>query len=95
MKFLLPPSRDRLLRNARLLAADWAAGSVLTRYFMASQLLSGLLLGACSLASLVAGAAGLPGLYLGLMGAAATCLVHTVATWHVLKRRCGVRYEVW
>ena len=92
---LLPPTRDYVARNARLLAADWAAGNALTRYFIASQLLSGLLVGVCSLASIVAGIAELPGLYLGLLGVAAICFVHTVGTWNVLKRRCGVKYEVW
>lgn len=95
MNFLLPPSRENLARNARLLAEDWAAGAALTRYFIASQLLSAALVGVCSLAGIAAGAAGYTGLYLGLLGVAALCLVHTVATWTVLKRRCGVRYEVW
>jgi hypothetical protein len=95
MNFLLPPSRESLLRNARLLAADWATGNALRRYFIVSQLLSGVLLGACSLASIVAGLAGLPAVYLGLLAAAAICLVHTVGTWSVLKRTHGVRYEVW
>ena len=81
--------------NARLLAADWKAAGPLARYFIASQLLSGLLLGVCSLASIVAGVAGLPGTYLGLLGAAALCGAQAAVTWSVLKTRFRVRYEVW
>jgi len=90
-----PPTREYLKRNARLLAADWQAGSTLRRYFIASQLLSGFLLGACSLASIAATLAGLPSVNFGLLGVATLCFVHTVVSWNVLKRRFQVRYEVW
>lgn len=95
MKFLLPPSREHLSRNVRLLAAHWKSGGPQMRYFIASQLLSGMLLGVCSLAGIVAGLAGLTATNLALLGAAAACLLHTVSTWNVLKRRFQVRYEVW
>lgn len=93
MKELLPPSRASLAHNARLLAADWKTAGALTRYFMASQMLAGLLLGLCSLAGFAAAVAGLPTTYLGLLAAAGMCLVHALATGRVLKRR-GVRYDV-
>lgn len=95
MNLLLPPSREHFRRNARLLAADWKAGGAQLRYFIASQLASGVLVGACSLASVAAGLAGLNAVHLALLGAAALSLVHTVSTWNILKRRFGVRYEVW
>lgn len=91
---LLPPSRDGLLRNVRLLGSEWRSAAWLPRYFMASQLVSGVLLGACSLGSMAAGLAGQVGLYLGLLAAAAICFVHTLATWGVLKRRFHVRYDM-
>lgn len=95
MGFLLPPSWRSLRGNARLLAAEWKAAGAAARYFMASQLLSGLLLGLCSVAAMAAGIAGLTGTYVGLLAAAALCGVHTFATWAVLKTRYRVRYEVW
>jgi hypothetical protein len=95
MNALLPPTRDYIRRNLALLAADWKAGSTLGRYFIASQLLSGFLVGLCSLASIATGIAGLPAANMGLLAAAALCFVHTFATWNVLKRRFQVRYEVW
>ena len=95
MNFLLPPSGASLRQNLRLLAVEWKGARALTRYFMASQLLSALLLGACSLAGFVAALAGLAGTYLGLLAAAGLCFVHTFATWNVLKTRHRVRYEVW
>ncbi|HUR41866.1 MAG TPA: hypothetical protein VM240_11950 [Verrucomicrobiae bacterium] len=91
---LLPPSRDGLLRNARLLLEEWRAAAWLPRYFMLSQALSGALLALCSLGSLAAGLAGRVELYLGLLAAGALCLVHTIATFGVLKRRFKVRYEI-
>lgn len=95
MNFLLPPSGRSVRTNAQLLVAEWKAAGLAARYFMASQILSALLLGACSLAGLVAGIAGLPWTYLGLLAAAALCAVHTFATWSVLKTRFRVRYEIW
>jgi hypothetical protein len=95
MNFLLPPSGQSLRSNARLLAAEWQAAGALARYFIASQLLSGLLLGLCALGSIAAGIAGLTVTYLGLLATASLCAVHTFATWHVLKTRFRVRYEVW
>lgn len=95
MNIFLPPTRDAVKRNARLLAEDWKAASAMKRYFIASQLASGALLGACSAASVVAVVAQRPGLNAGLLAAAALCFVHTLATWNVLKRRFQVRYEVW
>lgn len=95
MSFFLPPSAEDFRRNAQLLAAEWKAGSTELRYFIASQLLSGLLLGACSLASIAAGIAGLDLVHRGLLGAAGLCLVLSLSTWDVLKRRFQVRYEVW
>lgn len=95
MRFLLPPSVESLRHNARLLAIEWKESGSLRRYFMASQLLSALLLGLCSLAGFAAGLAGMPGVYLGFLGAATLCFVHTLATWQVLKTRFRVRYEVW
>jgi hypothetical protein len=68
---------------------------MLQRYFIASQLLSGLLLGACSIASIAAGLAQLPAANLGLLAVAGLCFVHTIVSWNVLKRRFQVRYEVW
>lgn len=95
MNPLLPPSRERFRQNLRLLAADWKAGGAQRRYFIASQVLSAILLGACSLASIAAGIAGLTATHLMLLGAAAACLVHSLSSWHVLKRRFRVRYEIW
>lgn len=95
MSFLLPPSGASLRQNLRLLGAEWKEAGPLTRYYIASQLASAALLGACALASLAALYVGLTGTYLGLLGAGALCFVHSVATWHVLKTRCRVRYEVW
>jgi len=95
MSLLLPPSGARLRRNLRLLAVEWKDGPPLTRYFIASQLLSCALLGVCSLAAIAAAVGGWTATYLGLLAAAALCLVHSFATWHVLKTRCRVRYEVW
>jgi hypothetical protein len=95
MNPFLPPTRDYVKRNMRLLAEDWAGGTFARRYFIASQLASGLLLGTCSLASIAAGIAGWPEGNLGLLGVAALCFVQTIATWNVLKRRFQVRYEVW
>lgn len=95
MNPLLPPSRERFRRNVHLLAADWNAGGAQRRYFIASQVLSTILLGACSLASIAAAFAGLAATHLTLLGAAAACLVHSLSSWHVLKRRFQVRYEIW
>ena len=95
MNFLLPPSGASLRQNLRLLAAEWKGARGLTRYFIASQLLSAVLLGLCSIASVGAIWAGHTATYLGLLGAASLCFVHTFATWSVLKTRCRVRYEVW
>jgi hypothetical protein len=95
MNMLMPPSRANLVRNARLMAEDFRAGTALRRYFMVSQMASGTLLGACSAFGIAAGLAGLTGVYLGLLGAAGLCLVHSVGTWNVLKRRYQVRYQVW
>lgn len=93
MSLLLPPSGASLRQNLRLLAVEWQGAGLLTRYFMASQMLSAGLLGVCSLASIAALVAGLTATYLGLLAAAAVCCVHTIATWHVLKTRCRVRYQ--
>lgn len=91
---LLPPTRDGVLRNLRVVWSEWQAAAWLPRYFMVSQALSCVLLGACSLGSLAAGLAGRPDVYLGLLAAAGLCLVHTMATFGVLKRRFNVRYEI-
>lgn len=91
---LLPPSRDSLLRNARLLREEWRAAAWLPRYFMVSQGLSGALLALCSLGSLAAGFAGRADAYFGLLICAALCLEHTLATFEVLKQRFNVRYEI-
>lgn len=95
MDFLLPPTLRSLRANARLLAAEWRAAGAAARYFIASQLLSTLLLGLCSLAGIAAGALGLTWTWLGLLVAAGLCGVHTFATWSLLKTRFRVRYEVW
>ncbi len=90
-----PPSTRDLLRNARLLAEDWRASGALRRYFIASQLASGALMGLCALASIVAACLGHLPTYLGLLAASGICLAHTLRTSRVLRDRFGVRYEVW
>lgn len=95
MKPFQPPSWRSLRVNAALLVAEWRAAGATARYFIASQLVSALLLGLCSLAGIVAGVLGLTGTYLGLLVAATLCGVHTFATWSVLKSRFRVRYGVW
>lgn len=95
MDFFLPPSWRSVRANAALIAAEWKAAGAAARYFIASQLLSGLLLGLCALASLVAGLLGETATYLGMLAAAALCGVHTFASWSVLKARFRVRYELW
>jgi hypothetical protein len=89
-----PPSTRDLLRNARLLVEDWRASGVLRRYFIASQLASGALMGLCALASIVAAWLGHLPTYFGLLAVSAICFAHTAATWRVLKQRFGVRYEM-
>jgi hypothetical protein len=84
-----------VMRNLRLLAGDWRAASAQARYFIASQLLSCLLLAACALGAVASAAAGDSVAYTGLVVAAGACLVHTVATWLLLKRRFRVRYAIW
>lgn len=95
MNIQLPPTRADVTRNAQLLVEDWRTGDFVRRYFIASQLASGLLVGVCSIAALVAAVAGLTTVNAGLLGAAALCFVHTLVTWHVLKTRFQVRYEIW
>jgi hypothetical protein len=95
MSPFLPPTRAAVQRNFRLLVEDWRAAPAVARYFIASQFASGILLGACSSGSVAAAFAGLPGPGRLLLGAAALCFVHSVSTWALLKRRFGVRYEVW
>lgn len=95
MNPFLPPSREDVRRNLHLLVEDWKSGSPLRRYFIASQLASGVLVGACSIGSIVAGMARLPVANFGLLAVAGLCLLHTVATWNLLKRQFQVRYEIW
>lgn len=92
---LLPPSLAEMRQNLSLIAADWRAGSGLARYFMASQLVSGFLLLACSLVSMGAGMAGDPRTSLLALVAASVCFVQSLGAFSVLKRRFQVRYEVW
>jgi hypothetical protein len=80
--------------NFRLLRLDWTAATALQRYFMASQLGSGFLLGLVSLLSVAAMLAGVRETGLGLLAAATLCLVHTLASWAVLRKRYKVRYAV-
>lgn len=80
--------------NLRLLRHDWSGASALQRYFMASQMGSGLMLGFVSLLSFAAMMSGERDVGLGLLAAAALCFVHTLASWGVLRRRYKVRYEV-
>jgi hypothetical protein len=90
----LPPSRESVLNNLRLLAHDWRASGAQGRYFIASQVLSTLLIAVCAMGSLAAIVAGDWKAYLGLVMAGAICFAHTVGTWTVLKRRFLVRYEL-
>ena len=83
------------MRNLRLLADDWRAVGAQGRYFIASQLLSCLLAAACALGAIASAAAAEAGTYLGLIVAGFACLVHSVATGLVLKRRFRVRYAIW
>lgn len=91
---LQPPSRQDLAQNLRLLAEDWRLSGALARYFMVSQLLSMLLMTLCAAGSMFAIVADDWRAYLGLLVASATCFVHTVGSWAVLKRRFFVRYEL-
>ena len=93
MEFLKPPSWRSVRVNIRLLLAEWRAAEPAARYFIASHLLSAVLLGLSSLAALAAGFAGLPLIYFGLLAAAALCAAQAAATWTVLKRRFRVRFE--
>jgi hypothetical protein len=94
MNILLPPSRQSLAQNYRLLADDWRLSGTLARYFMASQMVSMVLMAVCAAASMLSLVADDLRSYLGLLGAAAICFVHTVGTWRVLKRRFFVRYQL-
>ena len=80
--------------NLRLLSLDWNGAAAVQRYFMLSQLVSGVLLGVASLASVAANLAGHQALGLQLLAAASLCFVHTLFSWNVLRRRFKVRYEV-
>ena len=92
--YFLPPARKDLLRNLRLLADDWRACGAQGRYFIASQVLSLLLMAPCALGAMAAIVADDATAYVGLIVACAICLAHTVGTWVVLKRRFRVRYEL-
>ena len=94
MNILLPPSRTTIVQNLRLLVDDWRLGSATARYFMASQMLSLGLMALCAAGSILAIVAEDTGAYLGLLAASALCLVHTLGTWGVLKRRFFVRYQL-
>ena len=67
----------------------------MARYLMVSQLLSTALTALCAIGGSLAIVAGEWGLYLALLGASGMCLVHTLGTWHLLRRRYLVRYSVW
>ena len=94
MNILLPPSRTHLIQNLRLLADDWRLGGGMARYFMASQMLSMALVALCAAGSVLAIVAEDLPAYLGLLAASGLCLVHTIGTWTVLKRRFFVRYQL-
>jgi hypothetical protein len=94
MHDLMPPSPGTLVRNARLLADDWRASGALARYFMASQVLSMVLMTLCACASAAAIVVDDLDAYLRLLAASALCLAHTMGTWQVLRRRFFVRYEL-
>lgn len=89
-----PPTIAPMRANLRLLARQWASASALQRYYIASQLVSGVLLGVLSMLSVAAVLGGVRETGLGLLAAAALCLVHTLASWSVLRKRYKVRYEV-
>jgi len=91
---LAPPSSASLRQNLRLLADDWRLGGPMARYFMASQMASLALMALCAAGSILAIVAEDLRAYLGLLAASAICLVHTVGTWAVLKRRFFVRYQL-
>ena len=95
MSSLLPPSPRSLAQNARLLAEDWRARDGLARFYIASQMLSTVLMAVCALGASLAVVVGDWALYLGLLAASSLCLVHTLGTWRLLRRRYLVRYWVW
>jgi len=94
MNILQPPTRANVIQNLRLLADDWRLGGSLARYFMASQLLSMVLMAVCAAGSILAIVAEDFVAYLGLLAVSGICFVHTVGTWGVLRRRFFVRYQL-
>lgn len=94
MNLFLPPSPARVLHNLRLLAGDWRRGGALMRYFIASQLVAGLLSLLCSAASLAALRMEADTAGLWLIAAAGACIAHSVHCWTVLRRRFQVRYAL-
>lgn len=94
MNILQPPTRTHVIQNLRLLVDDWRLGGKLARYFMASQLLSMVLMAVCAAGSILAIVAEDFVAYLGLLAVSGICFVHTVGTWGVLRRRFFVRYQL-
>jgi succinate dehydrogenase/fumarate reductase cytochrome b subunit len=95
MNFLMPPSREEMTQNLRLLAADWRQGGALMRYFVISQMVATTFSVLCSAGSFAALAFGQGIVALGLVCVAGACLFHAIGTWNVLKRRYQVRFAVW
>jgi hypothetical protein len=95
MNLLIPPTREEMKQNFRLLVADWRSGNTLMRYFVVSLFLASAVSTGASLASFVALAANQPGTALALVCVAGACLLHAVGTNGVLKRRYQVRFAIW
>jgi hypothetical protein len=95
MNFLMPPSREEVKQNLRLLAQDWQRGPGLMRYFVVSQLAATLFSVGCSVATFVVLSMGQGTTALGLAAVSGACLFHAFATWTVLKRRYQVRFAAW
>ena len=90
----MPPSLTSIVRNASVLAADWRAAGAVARLYMASQVLSLVMMVACTAGAVFAAITGQLWPYLGLLAAAAICFFQTLGAWTVLKQRYGVRYEL-
>lgn len=95
MNLLIPPSREQMKQNFRLLAADWRTGNGLMRYFVISLFLASAVSTGASLASFVALALNQPATALALVCVAGACLMHAVGTNNVLKKRYQVRFAIW
>lgn len=94
MNFLIPPSREHVKANLRLLAADWGQGNALMRYFVVSLVAGGVVSLACSAASLLSLVLDQKIAAIGFVCVAGATLLHAVGTWNLLKRRYQVRFAV-